>query len=740
MGAIVRVAVIGGGPAGLYAALLLKKYDPRADITVHERNAPDDTFGFGVVFSAATLAELEDADAPSYAALMGACARWDPVDIIYGGTRIRARGNRFAAISRKRLLAILQQRCLDLDVTLNFGSEIDDPTGLLDADLVVGADGINSRTRACFADAFGPRLDVGGSKYIWLGTTLPLRAFTFFFTENQHGRFQAHTYPYDEHMSTFIVECDERTWRNAGLDHTADAPLGPGESDLASVDYCRRLFAEHLDGHQLIVNNSRWLDWTTVSNRRWRRDHVVLLGDAAHTAHFSIGSGTKLALEDAIALVDAISGCQRLDDALDSYEATRRPVVERLQGAAVESMDWFARYPHRYTRFAPPQFAYSLLTRSTRVTHDNLKARDPGLTDAYERWFARRSGVGADGASLQVAPPPALTPLTLGGATLANRAVVVAPNPFTASDGLPQGGNLRDAVALGRGGAGLLVVDLVAVSAQARVTSGCRGLYDAAHQAPWASVISQVRAGTDTKVGVQLVHAGRRGATRPRTEGTDRPLRRTAWPLVSASPLPYTPVSQTPAELDREGMDGVIADFVAATCRAAETGFDLLEIHAGHGYLLGSFISPLTNRRSDGYGGDIARRMAFPIEAVGAVREAWPGDRPLSVCLSASDLVAGGIAEDDAVAAARMLVAAGVDVVNVVAGHTTPGFRAVYDRRAFLAAWSDLVRNRARVPTITSGNIPLLWAANDVVAAGRADLCVLDPPAVGPEWLSQEVP
>jgi anthraniloyl-CoA monooxygenase len=735
----VKVAVIGGGPAGLYAALLLKKADRHADVTVYERNAPDDTFGFGVVFSAATLAELEDADAPSYAALTNAFARWDPVDIVYRGTRIRARGNRFAAISRKRLLGILQQRCRDLDVQVNFRSEVADPTELLDADLVIGADGINSRTRGCFAATFEPRLDVEGSKYIWLGTALPLTSFTFFFINNEHGHFQAHAYPYDEHRSTFIVECDDRTWRNAGLDQTTGAPLGPGESDLAGVEYCRRLFAEHLGGERLIVNNSRWLDWTTVRNRRWRHDHVVLLGDAAHTAHFSIGSGTKLALEDAIALVDAIERRAGLDDALDDYEATRRPVVERLQNAAVESMDWFARYPGRYTHFAPPQFAYSLLTRSTRVTHDNLKARDPAFIDAFERWFAQRSGGRAGDAPLRVAPPPVLTPLTLRGTTFTNRAVLATPNPFTAGSGTPQHGDLDGATDLGRGGAGLLMIDLVSVSAQARITPGCRGLYDPAHQAAWAGVIPRVRTGTDTKVGVQLVHAGRRGATRLRTGGTDRPLRRNAWPLVSASPLPYTPVSQTPAELDRDGMDAVVADFVTATRMAAEGGFDVLEVHAGHGYLLGSFISPLTNHRADGYGGDIAPRMAFPLEVVTAVRRAWPAERPLSVCLTASDLAPGGITEDDAVAAARMFVEAGADVINVVAGHTAPGFRAVYDRRAFLAAWSDVIRNRARVPTITSGNIPMPWAANDVVAAGRADLCVLDPPAAGPAWLSQEV-
>jgi anthraniloyl-CoA monooxygenase len=667
---------------------------------------------------------------------VAACARWDPVDIVYRGARIRARGNRFAAIARKRLLRILQDRCRAVGVDLRFGSEITEPSDVLDADLVIGADGINSRTRESFAGTFRPRLTVEGSRFIWLGTTLPLRAFTFFFTATDHGWFQAHAYPYDERMSTFIVECDEQTWRTAGLDRTGDASLRPGASDDDAVDHCRTVFAEHLGGHPLIGNASRWREWTTVRNRRWHHEHVVLLGDAAHTAHFSIGSGTKLALEDAVALVGALDRHDRLDHALDDYEATRRPVVERLQAAAAESMDWFARYPRRYTGFAPPQFAYSLLTRSTRVTHDNLRARDPLLTDAYERWFAH-DGSGSSDPPV-VAPPPALTPLTLRGAALPNRVVFAAPNPFTAIDGLPADDDLATAAALGRG-AGLIVVDLVAVSAHARVTSGCRGLYDPAHRSVWARMVAQVRARSGTRVGVQLVHAGRRGATRPRSAGTDRPLRRGAWPLVSASPLPYTPAGTAPAELNRDGMARVIGDFVGAARMAADAGFDLLEVHAGHGYLLASFISPLTNHRTDAHGGDIGRRMAFPLEVIAAVRDVWPGDRPLSVCLPASDLTPGGLTEADAVTAARMAAGAGADVINVVAGHTTPGFRAVYDRRAYLAAWSDLIRNSAGVPTITAGGIPTSWAANDVVAAGRADLCVLDPPPARPEWTSVEV-
>ncbi len=734
-----KVTCIGGGPGGLYTALLLAKAGRGHEITVYERQAASDTFGWGVVFSASTLGGLADADADTYDAILSSCARWDPVDVVYRGTRVRARGNRFAAIARKRLLAILQERCRELGVSLRFGAEVADPAAHLDADLVVAADGVHSVTRSRLASAFAPTTTVEGGKFIWLVTTKPLRAFTFLFTANEHGRFQVHAYPFDEHTSTWIVECDERSWRNAGMDAVDPAALRPGESDSDSIEYCRRLFADELDGHKLLGNGSKWYDWVTVRNKTWRHRNVVLLGDAAHTAHWSVGSGTKLAMEDAIALTAALERCEDLDTALAAYEADRRVAVERTQAAASESLDWFSRYG-RYLGFEPPQFAYSLLTRSKRVTYDNLRLRDPELVGGVERWFGQVSGAGSDGAALLVAPQPAFTPLRLGGVTLVNRVALVADRAGDAVDGTPSPGHLATVERLALGGAGLVVVESVAVSPSGRVTRGDAGLYDDRHTGAWRTVLGRLAGRTSALVGAQLSHAGRRGSTRPRSAGSDRPLRDEAWPLVAASPLPYNRFSPTPAALDRHGMTAVRDDFVAAARRAADAGFDALGLHFGHGYLLASFISPLTNHRDDGYGGDLPARMAFPLEVLAAVRAEWPASRPLWVTVSASDLQPGGLTETEAVSAARLLAGEGADLLDVVAGHTTPAFHPSYDT-AFYAPWSDLVRNGASVTTMTSGSIPDTGVVNDLLAAGKADLCVLGRPSPPPPpWLAPAQP
>jgi anthraniloyl-CoA monooxygenase len=732
-----RITSIGGGPGGLYAAILLKAADPDREVTVLERNAPDDTFGFGVVFSAATLAELEDADAPSYGTMMRACARWDPVEVLYRGERVRAHGNRFAAISRHRLLDILQERCRELGVDLRFRTEVEDPRDLLDADLLLGADGVNSRTRDRFADTFGPRLTVEGSKFIWLGTTRAFDAFTFIFRETEFGPFQAHIYPYSERMSTFIVECAEDTWRVAGLDRVDPASLPLGVSDLESLKFLQELFADHLDGHELVPNNSKWLDWVTVRNDTWRHRNVVLLGDAAHTAHFSIGSGTKLAMEDAIALAGALARAPDLEAALAHYESVRKPAVERVQEAAGESLDWFARYG-RYWGFHPAQFAYTLLTRSERVDYDNLKRRDPDLVAAVDRWFAEESERGGHDVALLVPPPPALTSLRLRGRHLANRTVVVPPAVEDAVDRVPPPAQREAVHRLTRAGAGLVLVEQVAVAADGRVTPADAGLYTDEQAATWQRTLAEARRdGPPTPVGVQLVHAGPRGATRPRSAGIDLPLRRGGWPLVAASPVPYTDVSPRPRALDRVGMDAVREEFVAAARRADAAGFDLLELHAGHGYLLASLLSPLTNRRDDAYGGDLDSRLRFPLEVLDAVREAWPDDKPLSVCFSASDLQPGGVTEEEAVETARRLAEHGADLLHVVAGQTTPAARPSYDG-AYDAPWSDLVRNGAGVRTLVGGGIPTRSEANHLLVAGKADLCIIGRPLPAePPWLAR---
>jgi anthraniloyl-CoA monooxygenase len=532
----VRIAIIGGGPGGLYTATLLKLADPGHEVVVYERNAADDTFGFGVVFSAATLAELEDADGPSFDTLMRACARWDPVEILCRDERIRAHGNRFAAVSRHELLRILQERAEQVGAELRFCEEVDDPAVLSDADLVVGADGVNSVTRGWLADEFSPQLVVEGCKYIWLGTTRPFDAFTFIFKETEHGLFQAHIYPYSETMATFIVECTAKVWRGAGLDRVDAASLPPGVSDEHSIGFLEDLFADELAGCGLVGNNSKWLDWTTVRNARWSHRNVVLLGDAAHTAHFSIGSGTKLALEDAIQLAGSLDRHRDLGEVLWDYESARRPAVLRVQEAAAESLDWFARY-HRYWSFDPPQLAYSLLTRSRRVDYDNLRRRDPELVLALDRWYAEKSLRASHSEPLLAPPPPALTPATVGRTTLRNRLVLTASETPEADEGVPSGRYLDIVRTHVVGGAALMLVELVSVSPDARITPEDVGLYTREQADVWRQVTAD--AGPDTALlGVQLVHAGARGATRPRDRGVgiQLPLG-SGWPVVAASPL-----------------------------------------------------------------------------------------------------------------------------------------------------------------------------------------------------------
>ena len=676
-----HVSVVGGGPSGLYLAILLRKTGH--EVSVVERNAPDATFGWGVVFSEETLGALRDADYPTYLEITDSFARWTSIDIHYRGRVLRSSGHTFSAIRRTHLLAILQRRARALGASLTFHQEVT-PSDV-DGDLVVAADGANSVLRRQFD--FGSSSVPQGCKYVWFGTDLVLDAFTFVFKETEHGLFQVHAYPFDEHTSTWIVETTEPTWRRAGLDTM---------SEEDSMAFCQSLFAAELGDHRLMSNKSIWLDFPLVRNEHWHHGNVVLIGDAAHTAHFSIGSGTKLAMEDAIALANALERGS-VESALVDYELERQPVVERFQQAAGDSAAYFGRVAS-YVDLAPIQFAANLLTRSGRISHANLMQRDPKFVRVLDSWFAA-SATGTPLLPGAVAPPPMFAPLRVGGTTLRNRVVRSVSTP--------------DLVDAARAGAGLVLTGFVAVAQDGRTTPDCPVLDDS-----WAPVVKEVH-DTGALVGVRLGHAGRRGATRP-AGGVDVPLR-DGWPLLSASALPYTPFSVVPAEMSDTDMARVRDDFVAAAGRARGAGFDALELDLADGYLLASFLSPLTNRRTDEYGTEPLR---FPLSVVDAVRSAWPG--LLVARLTAADWARGGLSVEQGIAHARALASRGVDLIHVRAGHTTATSRPEY-RRGYLTTLSDRVRNEAGVPTLVGGYLTTPDEVNTVIAAGRADLCLFDP-------------
>ncbi|EYF04861.1 bifunctional salicylyl-CoA 5-hydroxylase/oxidoreductase [Chondromyces apiculatus] len=713
-----RIVCIGGGPAGLYFALLMKKARPDSTITVLERNRADDTFGFGVVFSDATLENLAEADLPSYQAITRQFTHWDDIDIQYRGQMLRSTGHGFSGLSRQTLLAILQERARGLGVDLHFEQEIPPDATLPGVDLLVVADGVNSALRTRFAAWFKPQIDERPNRFVWLGTTYPFDAFTFWFKESRDGLFMVHAYRYEEGRSTFIVECSADTFARAGL--------ASGDED-ATLAYCERLFAEELKGHRLLKNRSVWRQFPTVKNARWHHDRMVLLGDAAHTAHFSIGSGTKLAMEDAIALARALTERRTVPEALAAYEDERQKAVQSTQRAAQVSLSWFES-AERYLGMEPLPFAFGLLSRSLRVTHENLKLRDPAFVAQVDARFAglaeRQSGCTISRTPRGEPPPPMFTPFKLRGLLLPNRVVVSPMCMYSAEEGTIDDWHLVHLGSRAMGGAGLVMTEMTDVSAEARITPGCAGIYTAEHARAFQRVVDFVHRHTPAKIGIQLGHAGRKGATRLMWEGMDQPLEGGKWPLLSASALPYFPHSDLPKEMDRADMDRVIADFTRATSLCVEAGFDLLELHLAHGYLLASFISPLTNRRTDAYGGAIAQRMRFPLEVFDAVRAAWPAERPMSARISAADWAPGGLEPDDAVAVARMLKEHGCDIVDVSSGQTVAEARPAFGR-LYQVPFSDRVRHEVGIPTMAVGAISSWADVNSVLAAERADLCCL---------------
>lgn len=729
-----RVTSIGGGPAGLYFAILLKRRDPTSEITVIERNRADDTFGFGVVFSDATLENLAEADPESHRAVTEAFAHWDDIDVHYRGQIVTSRGHGFAGLSRQTLLRLLADRASELGVDVRYETEVTDFEALRATnDLVLAADGVNSAVRSEYADRFRPHLDWRPNRFVWLGTTFPFRAFTFYFKTNEHGLWRVHAYRYEEGKSTFIVECTTETWLRAGLDDASE------DDTLA---YCEALFADELAGHRLIKNRSMWRQFPTVRNGVWSDGNVVLMGDAAHTAHFSIGSGTKLALEDAIALADSvlsdkdhssrgagtpakavIRGPDDLSAALARYEAERRPLVESTQRAAQVSLEWFEN-TERYLGLDPLTFTFSLLTRSLRLTHENLALRDPELVAKVDQHFADQ--LTDRHPDLEPAPgtPPMFAKYRARDLVLDNRVVVSPMCMYSATDGVVNDWHLVHLGSRAIGGAGLVLTEMTNVNADGRITPGCAGLYTEEHVGAWRRITDFCHRYSSAKVGLQLGHAGRKGATKLMWEGMDRPLTEGGWPLLAPSPLPYFPDSAVPKAMTRADMDDVVADFVRSTEMAVEAGFDWLELHMAHGYLLATFVSPLTNHRDDEYGGAIEGRMKFPLEVFDAVRRTWPAERPMSVRVSATDWADGGLSVGDLLTLVRLLRHHGCDMVDVSSGQTAPESKPVYGR-LFQTPLAELIRLETGVPTMTVGNISSYADVNSILAAGRADLCLL---------------
>ncbi|HQR10168.1 MAG TPA: bifunctional salicylyl-CoA 5-hydroxylase/oxidoreductase [Casimicrobiaceae bacterium] len=738
-----RVLCIGGGPAGLYLALLLKKADASHAVRVVERNRPYDTFGWGVVFSDQTLGNLAAADPETAYKIADAFNHWDDIDVNFKGRTIKSGGHGFCGIGRKRLLNILQARCEALGVELVFENDVADDVAAareFGADVVIASDGLNSRIRTRYAATFAPDIDLRRCRFVWLGTKKKFPAFTFAFVHTAHGWFQAHAYQYDGDTSTFIVETPEETWRAAGLD---------AMSQEEGIAFCERLFAPWLDGHALMSNAShlrgsaiwirfprvvcgKWVHWTELDGRRVP---VILVGDAAHTAHFSVGSGTKLALEDAIALARALAhpGSSRHDLAeslaasLATYESERGVEVLKIQNAARNSTEWF-EHVDRYSAFEAEQFAYSLLTRSQRISHENLRLRDSAFVAGMESWFAGRAG--SNGA----APPPMFAPFTLRGLTLANRVVMSPMAQYSCRDGVPDDYYLVHLGSRAHGGAGLVFTEMTCVAADARISPGCAGMYAPDHVAGWRRIVDYVHTRTAAKVALQLGHAGPKGSTQLGWEAADEPLSSGNWPLIAPSAIRYGPNNQMPRAMDRADMDRVTAEFVRATRGAVEAGFDWLELHCAHGYLMSAFICPLTNTRTDEFGGSLENRCRYPLEVFRAMRDAWPTDRPMSVRISAHDWAEGGNTPDDAVAIARLFKAAGADLIDVSSGQTTRRAKPVYGRM-YQTPFADRVRNETGIATMAVGAIFEPDHVNSILMAGRADLCALGRPHLAdPYW------
>ncbi len=724
-----RIACLGGGPAGLYFAISMKLRDPAHDVVVMERNRANDTFGWGVVLSDDALENLQENDPPSAQAIRDHFAYWDDIAVVHDGVRTVSGGHGFAGIGRKQMLLLLQQRARELGVELRFECPFETAADFKDDyDLVVACDGINSQTRAAYADHFKPDVDVRACKFIWLGTHQKFDdAFTFIFEKTPHGWIWAHVYQFDDDTATFIVECAQETWDNFGFE-------GMSKEDI--IKSCEKVFADHLGGHALMSNadhlrgSAVWMNFPRVLCEKWYHENIVLLGDASATAHFSIGSGSRLAFDSAIALANYLQSEPDMQSAFQRYQEERRLEVLRLQSAARNSLEWFEDV-ERYLDLDPVQFNYSLLTRSQRISHENLRLRDPKWLESAERWFQTQAGVAAD------APvrTPMFAPYKLRGMALSNRIVVSPMAQYKAVDGCPTDWHLVHLGERAKGGAGLVYTEMTCVSDTGRITPGCPGLYLPEHEAAWKRITDFVHAETDAKICCQIGHSGRKGSTNLGWEGIDKPLASGNWDLISASAVAWSPDNATPRAMTRADMDQVTAQFVASAQMADRAGFDMIELHAAHGYLISSFISPVSNTREDDYGGSLENRLRYPLEVFAAMRAAWPADKPMAVRISANDWVGDdGVTPEEAVKIAQAFEAAGADIIDVSAGQTTIDAKPVYGRM-FQTPFSDRIRNEAGIKTMAVGNIYEADHVNSILMAGRADLvCLARPHLSDPYW------
>lgn len=707
-----KVTVIGGGPGGLYFSILIKKAIPSAQIDIYERNKADDAFGFGVVFSDETLSEFLSRDPKSYELIRSKFAYWDGLDVARDGEIVRITGNGFCGCSRKTLLQLLQQRCREEGVNLHFEADVNDLSQFGDSDYIVSADGINSQVRERFSNEFGTKVELQKNKFVWLGSTKPLDAFTYFFRSTVYGSFVAHTYQYEQGKSTWIFECTPETWKKAGF-------VAEDESD--TIQKLSQIFADELDGHELISNRSHWRQFPAITNERWHHGNIVLLGDAKATAHYSIGSGTKLAMECAIGLADSIIefGADR-EKAFAKYEQLRRSRVEQIQHAANVSLEWFENID-RHMQHDFYQFAFGVMTRAKKVTFENLQLRDPSFTQKVLTEFNCAIG------NFKVSVPAAFTPFDLRGLHVKNRIAMSAMGQYSAEDGLVSDWHLVHYGARATGGVGLIITEATAVSKDARITLGDAGIYTEEQVLAWKRIVNFVHRNSKSKIGIQLAHSGRKGSVNVPSAGSNIPLERNGWELVSASSMPFNENMPAPKEMTVADMQKAIAEFVNAAVNTDEAGFDMIELQSHHGFLLASFLSPLTNIRTDEFGGNIKNRLRFPLQVFRAVREVFNPDKPISVRISASDWAENGVSAEDVIAIAKAFKGAGADIINVSTGNTVSHQKPQVGRM-WQTPFSDAIRNAVHIPTITTGFIQDIDQINTILLNGRADLVALGRP------------